>query len=759
MSILLRTRLNDLKIPYFKMHIKKKISGTNPDGSNKIEKVCSDLPSDWQNRPYQYAMNWNEKFENPWDKKHPKKCNSMCVVLKDTGLVVVDIDNKQDVEKIISENGKTHQTESCGKKFPHLWRKKSKHDRHEGGNDSNVTFGDLCYLNVFERYDAMIDDAPFPIFERYDDYWKEPEAPSVVSKKVVKDNAKPIERERYLSKRIRDDVGLLLEILPNEDEDWNFWWKIISTVKNIHPKLKELAIRWSKKSKKHNQKDFDKNWEKNVDGLKGLNINTLKHICEWKNREGYIKFVGQKLTMTPEYFCELFMENFAKDNVVYTSDKRLFVFKKGNWYADPEYRILKKKIRVVTQEDLNDSRKDYEENDPANPNLPKVIDTLEKIQKRGLVDDIAIFVLQNLEEKNCSLEEPPVFDVGVEQLFNLHFKNGVLELSEDGIVFRDRIAKDYVTVGNSINMWDFQEECDEELMKEVENDFRKVQPDDEQRAFALQWLAYGLTGSVARTKMKFNIGLRASNGKTTEFLIHSKCFPKLIKNVEREYFSKGYSKRHKTKIDLLQKPIRIAYIEEINTNEMDASELKDAVDGQKQNCEIMYGTNCEGSFQCKWNFLGQREPNIKEDEGILRRGLLQNYNSKFTDKVTEDNWETNEFPLVDNFANKYDDDKYKNAYLWLLLNHYKGHNFSIPKVNEEKFKEHIKDMNKDRELLDIYAEGGANDWKSRKEICDMLKKTAGEVKMFMKEHYPHSKYDRTKMIDGHRGAYDKIKLS
>ena len=294
MSVQLRTLLNNKKIPYFAMKIKRKVK----EGDTKITKVCSGLPDGWQKYTFEQAMEWNEKFD--------EKPNAMNVVIKNTNYVVVDVDDK--VEKILDENGTSHQTKSTGKKLPHLWRNIHPEDNHKKTNDSNVDFGDLCYLNVYEKWNATIDSDDFPVFKNYDNYWKDKK--QAVSNKVkdFKVTSSQVSKrsnyanERYLSKRISDEVTMLLDILPNKDEEWDYWWKIIATVKNIHPNLKEHALKWSKKSKKHNQEHFDKKWDEDYQQLKGLTINALKSFCQMKDREGYCRFLGQKLTMTPEYF-------------------------------------------------------------------------------------------------------------------------------------------------------------------------------------------------------------------------------------------------------------------------------------------------------------------------------------------------------------------------------------------------------------------------------------------------------------------------
>ena len=730
----LKNFLDNHKIPYLRFH------QTVVDG----KKQGASLPTGWMTMSYEKSMKLNQE----------RKGNYMNVNWKGSKFFVVDIDVVGDWWK--AKFPDTVNTLSTGKGLPHLIYEKNDNDNFDGNNKA-IEGGDLCYKNTFEHWGAELNGEPTKL-----DFVPKSLKEEVVNNSPItlkKNEEKKKKEERYLSQRIRDNVENYLNIIKNPDYSWDEWFKLVIAVREIHPNLKYEAKQWSQKSKKHTDKDFEDTWTK-TKPMTGLGMWTLTKKALESDKSAFLKYHNRKLEMTPEYFCDMFMEKFGNDNLVYTDEKRLFIFKNGNWYEDSERLKLKKTIREVTQKDLRDVKKDYEENDPMNNNLNRICQELEKIQKRSLVDDICTFITQNLDEATCNLEESVKFDVGKEQIYNLHFKNGVLELDTDGCSWRDRTYEDYITVGNSVNNWEFNpSERDEALIEEVENDFKKVQPDDAQRKFMLEWLAYGLTGDTSRTKCKFNIGLRASNGKTTEFLIHAKCFPKLIKNVDRKYFNEGFSKRHKTKIDLLTKPIRIAYIEEIDEHQLEASELKDAVDGKKQNCEIMYGTQCEGSFSCKWNFLGQREPVIKEDAGVLRRGIMQQYTSKFDESCEEDDWEKKLFPRIKDFENKYDDDKYKNAYLHLLLDNYKGSNFHIPSENTESFINYIQEINGDRDLVDLTEEGSIDDWVSKTDLCSLLKKNPSSLKAFMKEFHPYSKYDKSKRVNGQRGAYNKIKIS
>ena len=132
------------------------------------------------------------------------------------------------------------------------------------------------------------------------------------------------------------------------------------------------------------------------------------------------------------------------------------------------------------------------------------------------------------------------FDTCVEQLYNLHFKNGVYELNTG--LFRDRFKSDHVT---TFLGWSFNPARDESKIAAVKEEFAKIQPDESQLKFTLGWLAYCLHGDTGLQKCKFNIGYTAQNGKSTEFKIHSKVFPMYSRKLDNSTFDAGKQKRHR----------------------------------------------------------------------------------------------------------------------------------------------------------------------------------------------------------------------
>ena len=183
----LREFLDQKCIPYFKMNIT-----LNKDG----KKQTTDLPSGWNKKTWEQAMKWNETYAG--------KANAMNVVLKESGFVVVDIDNQDKVKEILDNEGISHQTKSTGKGLPHLWRQTNENDGHKKTNDSNVDFGDLCYLNVFESWDAEFDTGDVPKFDNFDKYFISKKGKLNLGKK--KENKQSEARRQKRTNKMKQDV-------------------------------------------------------------------------------------------------------------------------------------------------------------------------------------------------------------------------------------------------------------------------------------------------------------------------------------------------------------------------------------------------------------------------------------------------------------------------------------------------------------------------------------------------------------------------
>jgi phage/plasmid-associated DNA primase len=300
-------------------------------------------------------------------------------------------------------------------------------------------------------------------------------------------------------------------------------------------------------------------------------------------------------------------------------------------------------------------------------------------------------LLNKLSCVKCSI----VFDIGSDNYYNIHFKNGVYDLKKG---FRSRLESDYIT---KYLDYDYVPLTDisQDIQDYVIGFFKKVQPNKEQRDFTLGYLAYCLTGDTSKQIFKMNIGHTASNGKSTELSIHEKCFKNYTQKIDNKVLLLNFEKRHKHLIDLVSQPIRLVYFEEMpKGKKLDVEFIKDFVDGKNISCEIMFGTKSEINIQAKIMSASNHDFQVDTDAGILRRGRVQKYESKFISKDDgELDLEKHIYEKIDGFENKFDNVLYKNAYFHLLLNYIDK--LVVPKINKDEFKKTAEDN--DNVLTDI----------------------------------------------------------
>jgi len=287
-------------------------------------------------------------------------------------------------------------------------------------------------------------------------------------------------------------------------------------------------------------------------------------------------------------------------------------------------------------------------------------------------------LLNKLSCVKCTIE----FDIGKDNYYNIHFKNGVYDLKRG---FRSRLETDYITKYLDYDYLPLTD-ISQKIQDDVLSFFNKVQPNKEQRDFTLGYLAYCLTGDATKQIFKMNIGHTASNGKSTELSIHEKCFKIYTQKLDNKVLLVNFEKRHKHLIDLVSNPIRLVYFEEMpKGKKLDVEFIKDFVDGKEISCEIMHGTKAQIKIQAKIMSVSNHDFQVDTDAGILRRGRVQKYESKF---ISKDDGELDDenhiYEKIDGFENRFDDVLYKNAYFHLLLNYIDK--LVVPKSNKDEFK-------------------------------------------------------------------------
>jgi len=382
--------------------------------------------------------------------------------------------------------------------------------------------------------------------------------------------------------------------------------------------------------------------------------------------------------------------DFKSDRILYKNDNIYL-------YYNDEWNIMTDKGRMVKNDMLefyiiylkscldiiNEEEKKYMENcdEAKKVMIQKMRKICGEVRMNYSKNNYICNTFSLLLNKLSSIKNDIEFDVGVDNYFNIHFKNGVYDLKMKK--FRSRIQTDYVTTFLDYNFIEI-EDISQNIQDEVYDFFKKVQPDEEQRNFTLGYLAYCITGDATKQIFKMNIGHTASNGKSTELSIHEKCFNIYTEKLDNRVLLTGFEKRHKHLINLVKQPIRLVYFEEMpKGKKLDVPFIKDFVDGKKMDCEIMFGTKEKFKIQAKIMSVSNHDFECDTDEGILRRGRVQKYTSKFVDK-SEINNHIHFYEKIEGFENRFDDILYKNAYFHLLLKYI--NNLTIPEKNKDEFK-------------------------------------------------------------------------
>ena len=584
---------------------------------------------------------------------------------------------------------------------------------------------------------------------------KIPKSPTTITQGINSDDDAPTRNVRQQNKTIKyeeieahcDNLSVDKYLTTGKYDVWIcIVWSLRSLGDDYLPIAEKLAKRCGR-----DIKTYVETYWRNYNSSKGVNIGTLFYYSKKSDpiryRELKMEFsssIEQKIyrelnldnmikTACESDFADIFYNTFKDELMLIRAN--LYIYFENEWRIEAANKaegILLKVVNEWTKTymgccftymgqqkalvvDNPDLLKEYAELDKG------LLKTTQGIKRINFCRNVAAFVKSKL---SCVFYKKE-FDIGVQDHYNLHFKNGVLEIKNN--IFRDRCYYDYVT------QWlDYDYIKPNMIKKEVSSDvedfYNKIQPDEEQRRFTLEYLALCLTANVSHQKFKMNVGYSAQNGKSTEIAIHEKVLPIYTKKLKGDTFVLGYAKRHKHIISLLSNPIRMAYVEELPEKKLDIEFVKDFVDGRKLECEVMFGTEEQHSIQAKLMTCSNNDFNGKTDEGIKRRGLIQHYTCKFLEddgiNVLDDSKHI--YKKIKGYEDKFDCPYYKSAYIHLLMK-YVGV-FNPPDLNTRKFVEICEENDTFKnKLYDAYVfTGSETDCVFWKDICLLFGSQSGK---------------------------------
>jgi len=522
-------------------------------------------------------------------------------------------------------------------------------------------------------------------------------------------------------------------------ENYDDWFKIVCGLKDYH----EVAVYLSERSPLYKSVSRLSVEEKHKNDCSGFTVGWLYHYAKESNIYKFNEITnniyfenlnsdGERSDFFYKFFKDLFLYDRKFDTMYFHSEQ---INENGEWILQKNNSHIKTFIRLkllhfgnyrkdyITQElnelnnykieqekkieDKNLSQVEVNRCDSEIKLVCKKITDLQntlkniitQIKKNGSNTEINSICRTLTDSIKANTQLDICFDQNDEQLYNVNFRNGIYEM--DTKTFRPREKTDLVTQWLD---WDYDESrkiVTPEIEKDVNDFFKKVQPDELQRKLMIQWLAYCLTGDIGKTLFKTNVGESASNAKSTEISLFRLVFNIYYHKLSNNTFTLGNTKAHKDLIKLIRNPIRLAVIEELDTKLLDDSKLKDFVDGKDLTVEVMFGDTDSFKLQSKLMTTSQHKIVISKDEGTLRRGLQQEYNSKFKSEFTEDNYETHEYIKINNYEDRFKNDEYKNALFNLLIDEY-DNDFKIPALNIEAYKDSVLANDPFTDIFDRY---------------------------------------------------------
>lgn len=154
---------------------------------------------------------------------------------------------------------------------------------------------------------------------------------------------------------------------------------------------------------------------------------------------------------------------------------------------------------------------------------------------------------------------------------------------------------------------------------------------DELFEFNLSWLGYCLTGETSVCKMLFMIGYTAENGKSTMGRMYHYSLPIYSVEISNRTFDENYQNAHK-QLASVQKPVRFCIVEELSRLKMNVEIFKKFVDGNEIRNEVLFSTTENLIIHAKLYVTSNHDPRFHTDNGIARRGLVENLQNKFVPK-------------------------------------------------------------------------------------------------------------------------------
>jgi P4 family phage/plasmid primase-like protien len=447
-------------------------------------------------------------------------------------------------------------------------------------------------------------------------------------------------------RRVKNLVALLN---PERAESYEEWLHIGFCLYNIDPSLLNIWIDFSRQSSKFKEGECEKLWNVNFRN----NDFTIASLYRWVREDNpieFIKFLESEVSdiIKQSIKSASFGTSYDVAKVIHQLHRFDYVcgsLKQNNWYVFKGHRwvpeengysinnIINEKIydeylkvsNLFQQMAMNASGKDKEnllELQIKTLSFSKTLHTT-KFKKDVITECSILFYdrdfFQKLDEKRNLIG----------------FENGILDL--DTLTFRDGYPEDYITFTTKINYFPYN--ANDEKIKQVEQFFADIIPDQHTMSYVLKFLGTCLQGHVPDEKFYIWTG-SGGNGKslTIKLLLDSLGDYGTIIPVSLLTRKRAASNVASPELAKLKGKRFCVFQEPENDDVIQVGLMKELTGNDKIQARALYGAPVEFYPQFKTLLACNKLPEIPStDGGTWRRIRVVPFEMNFVDNPVEPN--------------------------------------------------------------------------------------------------------------------------
>ena len=472
----------------------------------------------------------------------------------------------------------------------------------------------------------------------------------------------------------------LIDILdPRRADNYQEWIQLVWCCHNIHntdERLLEKVIEFSKKSEKYVNEAEDacrEKWNDSKDG--GLGEGTLYMAKEDNYAEykevfrvsiwGKIRKCAMDPNFNPYDIADITYDMYQHQYVCVDTDKNVwYKFKDHRWRMVKGPTCLKKNLSTEVFDFFCVKPNEFMTDNEVDPKKwAMLVKNASQLKQTAFKNNVIKECQQFFND-----EESEFLENLDENRYLIAFKNGILDLASDEMIFRDGRPDDNISFSTKTD-YNPNFTWDSPLVAELMRIFETIQPKEENREFLLTLFASMLDGSVSGEKFYIFTGTGA-NGKGLVSTLLANAFGDYAGDFPVQVLTSKRSKPGEALPEIARlKGARVVIAQEPEEGQpMNASILKEYSGGDPLQARLLFGNPI--TFIPQWTMIvccNELPPLPPMDGGVWRRVRVVDFGSKFVDNPDPD--DKTQFKRDSTLKEKIP--YLTEAFVWILVQYYK----------------------------------------------------------------------------------------